>query len=1144
VTAQTAGPLTADVPERPEFRLAGPLPVGTTVLEASAGTGKTYTIAALAARYVAEGHAELGQLMLVTFGRMATNELRSRVHDRLVALEARMAEVLAGRPPTLALDDLEALLISGDGQVTPTELELRHRRVARALADFDAATIATTHEFCLQMLDGLGVLGDREPQAVFVEQLRDLTREVATDLYLHRYAPTGQPPMTPEQAIDIAERAVNAVHTRLVPTPSATDDQSSAAERVRFAHTVRQEVERRKRSGRLFTYDDMLTRLRNALADPQHGPAAAQRLRERYRVVLVDEFQDTDPIQWEIIRRAFHHATTLILIGDPKQAIYAFRGADVASYLDAVEQADQVLTLGVNWRSDHDLVAAVDALMGGAALGDDQIVVRPVRAHHQARRLFPPAAEPALSAPIRLRYLPHAIDAEKAPTVGRVRPKIIRDLVADITRVLASDLQVAIEPDPPRRVVPADLAVLVRKNERGEAIRDALVAAGVPAVMQGASSVFSSEMADDWLRLLTALEQPRQQLVRQAALTSFFGWTFPDLAEADEDSLIALTQRVRGWSRVLAGRGVAALLEAAVTEENVPERLLGQVGGARRLTDLRHLAQSLHAAMTTGQLGIGALVEWLRDRMAEAQGAMVTDGTRRLETDAEAVTILTVHRSKGLEFPIVYLPEAWDRHVNLQDEGRVLMLHESDPPSPTSVRGECVLDVGGPSSEGRAERFAADRAEDAGEDLRLFYVAMTRAQCQVVTWWAPSYNTAPSALQRLLYRSVDSSSSPRPTYALQGDPSDLPTLGRGLELEEVTPRSPVDWQPVAEPAPALTVRRFGRQLDLEWRRTSYSGLTAAVHGVDLSQPSVGSEPEAGKEDDEAPTAAQQPTPTQDPALLTVSPMAELPMGPDFGTAVHAVFEQVDPAGDELLAQLHASCASVLSRTPSGPMAPHQLASAMLPALQTPLGPLAAERRLCDLPRSDQLAELTFEFPLAGGDVPHAVVNLGMVAPLLRRHLGADDPLRSYPDLLDHPALADQTLRGYLNGSIDAVLRITEPSGPRYLVVDYKTNWLGGFDGEPLTLGHYTPDRMATAMMQAHYPLQALLYSVAVHRMLRWRQPGYDPSVHLGGVLYLFVRGMAGADTPRVDGIPCGVFSWRPAPVLVTELSDLLDGVTP
>jgi exodeoxyribonuclease V beta subunit len=225
------------------------------------------------------------------------------------------------------------------------------------------------------------------------------------------------------------------------------------------------------------------------------------------------------------------------------------------------------------------------------------------------------------------------------------------------------------------------------------------------------------------------------------------------------------------------------------------------------------------------------------------------------------------------------------------------------------------------------------------------------------------------------------------------------------------------------------------------------------------------------------------------------------------------------------------------------MTAEALASAMLPAFRTPLGPLADEQRLCDIPGGDRLAELNFEYPLTGGDMTNAEVTLGMVSPLLRRHLSKLDPLTDYPNLLDDPTLSTEALRGYLTGSIDAVLRIRRDGRPpRYLVVDYKTNWLGGFDGEVLKVGDYTPARMAAAMMSAHYPLQALLYAVALHRMLRWRQPDYDPAVHLGGILYLFVRGMAGPKTPRVDGVPCGVFGWRPPASLVVELSELLDGV--
>jgi exodeoxyribonuclease V beta subunit len=1120
------------------FDICGKLPSGTTVLEASAGTGKTYTIAALTARVIAEGAAELSQLLLVTFGRMATNELRLRVRERLVAVEACLADAVAGRAPSGRVSELETMISAAD----PEELARRRTRVSKALAEFDAATIATTHEFCLQMLDGLGVLGDREPHATVVEQVTDLTREVATDLYLRRYAANGTPPMSYDEALEIANQAVQAVHARLVPAGVGPEDPSGGGERVAFASAVRQEVERRKRAANLFTYDDMLTRLRDSLADPDHGPAAADRLRRRYRIVMVDEFQDTDPIQWEILRRGFHRHCTLILIGDPKQAIYAFRGADVFSYLDAVQQADQVRSLTVNRRSDQALVDALDGLMGNSALGDDRIVVRSVTAQQQQRRLCAPAAKRHMVAPIRLRVMPHQPVAEKVPSVATIRPRIAGDLVADITALLGSGTQL-LESSHPRPLLPSDIAVLVRKNERGEAIREQLVRAGVPAVMYGANSVFASAMAQDWLILLLALEQTRQQTVRQAALTCFFGWTFAGLAAATDESLIELTQRIRWWGKVLQSRGVAALLETASTDERIPERLLGLRGGERMLTDLRHLGQSLHAAMTSSQLGVGALVEWLRARITEAKDTGMSEVTRRLETDAKAVTILTVHRSKGLEFPIVYLPEAWDRHANNSDEGRILRLHEPTPEGSS----KCVLDVGGRYAPGRPERFSRYRDEESGEDLRLLYVALTRAQCQVVTWWAPSFNTPASALQRFASRQPGEPPTPRASYPLNGEPFPGRDLGTGFSVEEMAPRELTEWRPMPMPQPALDVRSFDRELDLAWRRTSYSALTAAVHGADVPTASVGSEPDLRREDDEALAVAATAIPAEpgaiptEPGLGEPSPMHDLPSGTEFGTAVHAVFERVDTTAADLPAAVRQACAATLAQGPATAMTADDLASALLPAFRTPLGPLADEQRLCDIPRSDRLAELGFEYPLAGGDATNAEVALGMVGPLLRRHLAASDPLARYPDLLDDPALAAQTLRGYLTGSIDAVLRIRRDDQPRYLVVDYKTNWLGGFDGEVLRVGDYTPARMAEAMMSAHYPLQALLYAVAVHRMLRWRQPGYDPSLHLGGVLYLFVRGMAGPETPRVDGVPCGVFGWRPPPSLVVELSALLDG---
>jgi exodeoxyribonuclease V beta subunit len=374
-------------------------------------------------------------------------------------------------------------------------------------------------------------------------------------------------------------------------------------------------------------------------------------------------------------------------------------------------------------------------------------------------------------------------------------------------------------------------------------------------------------------------------------------------------------------------------------------------------------------------------------------------------------------------------------------------------------------------------------------------------------------------------------------------------------VEPVRDRSPVSFAPAAPPPTALAAATFGRTLDLAWRRTSYSALTAAAHGPPTG---VMAEPEVREKDDEgqAPdegadgpivldavmTGGTAVAAVADPGLAVPSPMADLPVGTGFGTLVHAVFESADLTAPDLRAELLRCVRAELDRHPTPAVDPDALAEALVPVARTPLGPLAGDRCLADIAPRDQLAELDFELPLAGGDTPGADVRLGDLVPLLRRHLPAGDLLAGYPDRL--AALAGQPLRGYLTGSMDAVLRLP---GPRFAVVDYKTNWLGpiGPDGpEPLVAAHYTPERLATAMLDAHYPLQALLYAAALHRFLRWRLTGYDPHRHFGGVLYLFLRGMCGPGGPAVDGVPCGVFSWQPPAALVTELSDLLDRGAP
>ena len=550
-------------------------------------------------------------------------------------------------------------------------MALRRARLGAALAGFDAATIATTHQFCQDMLTGLGIVGDTDPDGTFVERIDDVVTEVVDDFYLRKYAVPGAktPDFDRATALAIGQAVVNDPGARIEPGRDAPD---AAGARAGFAEAVRAEVERRKRGRRLFTFDDMLLRLHRALRHPQLGAAARARLRARFSVVLVDEFQDTDPIQWDILRAAFHEEsaerpTALTFIGDPKQAIYAFRGADVVSYLQAVETAGTREGLTKNWRSDEPLVRALDTVFGGAALGDEKIVVPRVESAHPTRRLVG-APRPA---PFRLRVLPRAgLRAHwktGLPMVGPVRERIAADLAADVAELVAADSRWEDGREDPS-LGPGDVAVLVRTNAQAGLVREALAVAGVPSVLAGATSVFATESAEEWLTLLEAVEQPgRTGRVRAAALTVFLGHAATDLDAHADAVLPEVGAMLRRWGAALHDRGVAAFLEAVAAETGLAARVLARVDGERRITDIRHIGQVLHAAAVESRLGVVALVEWLRARMAEAAagtGELRPERSRRLESDASAVQVLTVHKCKGLEFPVVYVPFGWDRWVS------------------------------------------------------------------------------------------------------------------------------------------------------------------------------------------------------------------------------------------------------------------------------------------------------------------------------------------------------------------------------------------------------------------------------------------------------------------------------------------------
>ena len=1108
------------------FDLLGPLPTGTTVLEASAGTGKTYTIAALVTRYVAEGVATMDQLLVVSFSRDSTRELRERVRERLVSAR----DAILG--PVNRTDDVLLQLAA----VGPEELAARRRRLEDALASFDAATVTTTHGFCQQALMALGTAGDLDPDAVLVEDLSDLVREVADDLYLRKWArDDADPPVVrPADFRDLVTASAGDRTSRLLPAP---DTDGTPGLRAKIAAGAQQEVDKRKRRQHLVDFDDLQLRLAAVLTDPVTGEAALARLRDRYRIVLVDEFQDTDPVQWAILRDPFHGHATLVLIGDPKQAIYGFRGADVFAYLDAVATASTVSTLPTSYRSDAGLLDGLAAVFRGAALGDPRIRVLPVSAVHNERLV----TVQGHNAPVRLRVLARdgRLTVKKGLlTVDPARQEVAADLTAEVVSMLSGGA--VLHPrnvDPDRPLHPADIAVLVRTNKEAQVISTHLQAAGVPVVVTGRTSVFSTDAAQDWQLLLEALEQPhRTTRVRRLALSSFVGLSAGDLASRGDDIADQVGQELRKWIQVLDERGVAALFEAVSLSQRLQERLLGQVGGERLLTDLRHIAQALYEAALHGQLGLTTLSAWLRRRRDDAERDSVVERSRRLDSDAAAVQILTVHTSKGLEFPVVLVPYAWNHWPG--KEPATAVFHDDN--------GSRVRDVGGPGSPDWSAHVTAHKAEETDDELRLAYVALTRAQSHLVLWWAPTSNTPTAPLHRLLLHDdplvVAPTTIPVPSDAVARAAFDAIAAGSNgsLAVESIVPRPEATWSGSPVPHSALAAAVLDRGLDTGWRRTSYTALTAAAH----DQPRLGSEPEISQTDDEANDVADLADFADLPSLVAAGPLGEVPSlwdplagGARFGTLVHAVLEQLDhPCTDD---EVRAAVAKLVLR--QGPQVDVDvLTGALVASLATPLGELTDGAALRDLTSRDRLAEMDFELPLAGGDTPAAArVLLADLVPLWRQHCPTG-PLARYADAL--AALEPTPLRGYLGGSIDAVLRVPGLDTPsRYVIADYKTNRLGRYD-EPLTAWSYRPEAMAEAMIEAHYPLQALLYNVALHRYLRWRQPSYDPELHLGGVLYLFLRGMSGPGVTCTDGSAPGVFSWRPAAGLVTAASNLLAGL--
>jgi exodeoxyribonuclease V beta subunit len=1166
---------------------------GLQLIEASAGTGKTHAITSLYLRLLLERGLGVADILVVTFTRAATEELRGRIRRRLVdALRL--------------LTDADALAEEADAAFAAIVRRARGegaanaRRLRAAIAAIDEAAIFTIHGFCQRALRDHAFESGQTFTTELTESERELVATVVTDWWRRTfYADPGLASLaaarktlaTPQAVLDWlgepltrsveivrvppvdraglaagAERlpaqwqveragilaAIDAckelsrgkealmAHERALRSLDAWSEAGGLAppgdasaltqerldERVTDARkkkgvkgpqipfaaalgghlaaldalepnllrdalvACREALDRIKRRANLMAFDDLIRRLRDALRGAG-GPWLAAQIAARYRVALIDEFQDTDPLQFEIFERIYRDRedTGLLMIGDPKQAIYSFRGADIHAYVRAKRETSGTArhTLGTNWRSTSPLVAGVNALFGrldDPFLFADDIGFARVAAAGRAD------AEPLLidgEAPVPLRFWVPDGDG----TLGSVayREASARAVATACVGLLrgARTGAVTLAGEPLR---PRDVAVLVRSGREAAQIQQALRAAGIGSAVNSRDSVFAAEEAGDLATVLDAvLDPPDERRLRRALASPLWGVTAPELdallrdEAAWEDRVSAFWDYRRTWTTA----GFMPMFRRWLRREGIAARLLARPAGERTVTNLLHLAELLQQAAREHATP-EALCQWLADQMA-GKGDLGEVKELRLESDENLVQIVTQHKSKGLEYPVVFLPFAALATRGGKDP--LPLFH--DPAADDRLVLDCV-------DQGRA--LAQAERERLAEDLRLLYVSLTRAtHLCVLSWGAvvPRQNYVYPALAHLLhaeagqtpaeadagYQEVRAQGHAAIRRHLQGIAAACP---EGIAVEPL-PAETDRLAPIPADTAAFRAEPVHRLVVDAWGVTSYSELAR------LSE-------EGGA----APAATATAADAQEPAPETI---AAFPRGRRAGVCFHAVLEELDFAAGDAGA-VHASAQAQLRRAGLDEAWAPVLAAGIGDVLATPLG---GGLRLRDLAPGQRRSEVGFCYPI------HRLSGAGL--------------LRAVPSLeadeLATPRFTFSPRSGLMKGFVDLVFA----HEGRYYLADWKTNWLGP------TPEHYTAERIAAEMRRHHYDLQYYVYAVALHRHLASRLPDYDYERHLGGVYYLFVRGM----TPAM-GMERGVFFDRPAAATIGALDALFAGRAP
>jgi exodeoxyribonuclease V beta subunit len=1151
---------------------------GTTLIEASAGTGKTYSITGLMLRFLLEEAIPIGQIVAVTFTEAATKELRDRTRGRVASALHDLSNGQTGDPI------LQAFLQNSDAAIGVQRLNL-------ALQSFDEAQIFTIHGFCqrcladhafesgaqfdtklsadatpfleqvaydfwrrhfdaqtpliaaaaiaweqsptrwVKLLDRLSshpdlvVLPASDPAtgaertariapayAAVCQEWRRQRGEIETALLESRALLRSEKNFPVEQTRDFLAQIALGCAPGAAVTPKALDAlrafraeaiaegtrKASAPLELRFfdlcsefCHAVtahfdglihelrlfaQTELPRRKALANTVTYDDLILNLRDALAG-KSGARLSASIGRRYRAVLIDEFQDTDPAQYEIFQALFaggRHA--LFYIGDPKQAIFGFRGADIFTYRQAARAAThQACTLTTNWRSETKLLRGLNALYS--------LAERPFEfgwiAYHQVQPPAQPRVVPLIRAKraaegaLRLRLLP-APAGGKDLSAAEASAAVMAQVAADITALYAGGAALA---DRPLRY--RDTAVLVRRNGQAEEMQAVLRGAGIRSVLRTESSVFSAPEAEELDRFLQGVLEPRRrQALKGALATSLLGLDAQALHALDTDD--RQRQEWLEWFLELQAQWVdgcfIAMFRRLLADKDVRGRLVRLSAGERRLTNFLQLAELLHEAETARHLSPDAVCAFLHTLHANERAAE-EHYQLRLESDEDAVHIVTVHKAKGLEYPIVFCPFLWQPAENKNRQELLFHDRQHDDRLTLDLRGK---------KEGDALARDWQSEENRAEELRLAYVALTRAMNRCFIYIPAAQKILESPLAHLLGAGKN--------HPIAEGIARLVLASKGaVDATEPATAEPGRRQMPGATPPLLAARDFTGRIPHVAMSASFTGLNTEVE-LDPELPAAEPEAEPDASEVAAPVAAG-------PSIFT------FPRGAQAGDFFHDVLENVVlPQPEDELAALIATKLRL-----------HGIAAG-------DFGPAVSEnvRALLEL-------ELAPGVRLSGAAPGEVSRELGFTYPLRRLTPGGFRAvLAQCPDIDGAVAgrmgrLQFRPVEGFMRGFIDVLFRCQG----RFYIIDWKSNWLGS------RVSDYTMARLRAEMLHRNYYLQYHLYTLAADLFLHQRLPDYQYERDFGGVFYVFLRGV----DPRYPGN--GVFTDRPAARTLTALHQLL-----